>query len=656
MPSNDSGSKSMKPAQPELKNAPIDRSATPTPQPPSRKPSTSSLAPTKTRTNAEGSRHMTVETETVSSIPQNVTSTDRAGSARVGTAGSLRARPSSDTIRPKKEKKKTAKRPPPIVSGPGSSKAEIFEQRVASEIEGESTDSDETFVYESNPADAQARMRHHSRTPSSASLSAAPERQRLPGRVLTGAEFAMERPVRPKRSMKFASSSYAGSMMDDDATEVNQGTVRTHHNMRSTPRPDAQHKHVGRIYRDGHGSDSPLDSDSPFTQAQRMRNATSGWRSPRGERDSRHDRTPTRKNFDGLPFDATASGTSEDERAPLLRNLRNPRIRGPHHLSRADIYASPERSNRCRSSSTIVLTIAAIAIAIALLGSCGLFLVTKPLYDVSVMEIHNVLASEQEIMLDLLVQAVNPNVATITVNDMDVNVFAKSRYVGDPDHDNNDNNGSDVNIVHSRPDYRRIKGRRSPHRGVVPSPLPHIPNAAGGVDDGTDPIPCPPWEPDCLMPGQDHDRQTMLLGRIFHFDSALSYDPSPLRRNPSNSSGEFRLAKPGNRTESGGSERWERVLQHPFELIVRGILKYQLPLSTRVQTKSIGASVAVFPEEDVRGGSMRVIMLSRLESIEHGGKEIKMARKGKGKPDEKVSIPEKDEARPWIPEDESGPV
>jgi hypothetical protein len=38
------------------------------------------------------------------------------------------------------------------------------------------------------------------------------------------------------------------------------------------------------------------------------------------------------------------------------------------------------------------------------------------------------------------------------------------------------------------------------------------------------------------------------------------------------------LSSPGNKTEAGGTERWERVLQHPFELTVRGIIKYQLPL------------------------------------------------------------------------------
>ena len=48
---------------------------------------------------------MTVETETVSSIPQVAVG---GGTGGTGNNGSLRAKPSSETIRPKKEKKKAA--------------------------------------------------------------------------------------------------------------------------------------------------------------------------------------------------------------------------------------------------------------------------------------------------------------------------------------------------------------------------------------------------------------------------------------------------------------------------------------------------------------------------------------------------------------------
>ena len=596
---------------------------------------------------------MTVETETVASIPQNTTGTisDRTGSSRTNTGGSLRAKPSRDTVRPRKDKKKPVKKPPPIVSGPGSSKAELFEQRVASEIEGESTDSDETFVYESNPADGRSQSRHHSRTPSSASLSTVAERQRagLGGRVFTGSEHASDQPVRSKRSMKFASNSFMGSNNDDDSPDAGYGTVRTNHSMRATPRPDTTSKYVGRIHQnEGHGSRSPVDVDSPFSQAQRVRTGTrDDWRLPRGDGGSRPgtivpSRNLTQKAFDQVSMDKHGSGTSEDERTPLFHNLRNPRTRGPHHLRHANVYPDTEHENYSCLRRTVTLFMAAsLVLALLVVGGGVIFGANKPLYDVSIMEIQNVLASEQEIMLDLLVQAINPNLATVVITDMDINIFAKSRFVGDLDrnHDGDGKKDGDDEMIQHRAgvpiiDQQGIQRSSRALQALSTKRVPRRPGSApisrsiesfsDGVDDGTDPMPCPPWEPDCDVPGKDpdHDRLTMLLGRIFHFDSALAFEPSPVRHLPTNSSGELRLARPGNKTESGGSERWERVTKHPFELIVRGILKYQLPLSTRLQTRSVGASVAVFPEEDVHGGTMRTMMLSRLQSLEQGGRKI----------------------------------
>lgn len=123
---------------------------------------------------------------------------------------------------------------------------------------------------------------------------------------------------------------------------------------------------------------------------------------------------------------------------------------------------------------------------------------------------------------------------------------------------------------------------------------PLVDRTADGVDEGNDPIEDP-----------EGDSQIMLLGRIFEFDSPLIFEASPLRHRSQSSVGELRLSKPGNETEEGGTERWEKVIQHPFELIVRGVLKYQLPLSSRVRTASIRASVIVHPDEGVEMGNMR---------------------------------------------------
>lgn len=209
----------------------------------------------------------------------------------------------------------------------------------------------------------------------------------------------------------------------------------------------------------------------------------------------------------------------------------------------------------------------------------------KTMYDVELRKIQNVLASEQELMLDLFVGAVNPNVLGVTITEMDVNVFAKSKH-------------------------------------LVPSPAPS-PSATPSVKSSRHRVnrrvadkptrPGTPWQdPDGHWnPGEDEplegDSQTMLLGRIFHFDQALYFEGSPIKRHMHFSVGEMRLERPGNKTEAGGSERWEKVLQYPFELILRGVLRYQMPISSRTQSAAISGSVCVHPEEGVNGhGHMRV--------------------------------------------------
>lgn len=86
------------------------------PAEPTRKKSSTTLLPNKVRSSNEGSSQlMTVETETVSSIPQTSTATsinDRGGNGRADGMSTLKTKPSVETIRPKKEKKKPARKPP----------------------------------------------------------------------------------------------------------------------------------------------------------------------------------------------------------------------------------------------------------------------------------------------------------------------------------------------------------------------------------------------------------------------------------------------------------------------------------------------------------------------------------------------------------------
>ncbi|KAI9749278.1 MAG: Serine/threonine-protein kinase [Chaenotheca gracillima] len=531
-----------------------------------------SVAPAKSYSTLKGktpsdvsTQSMTVETETVSSIPQVAVGggpAERIGAGRSEAGGSLRLKPSTETIRPKKERKKASRKAPSLKSGTASSKADIFEAKINTAVdEANSSDSEETFVYESNPPEPHASRasRYHSRTPSATSTRSQNDHRGGRSNLLDG-----HHSIAGKRSMKFANTPYNAAFEGDSGAGGEMSTVS-----RSSARggQSSHHHHIGHWGRSGRVSHP--DSESPYPSGKFVRSGNNSRQSSRPT----SPRTPHHLRPGGVhgkklghiaSWEIDVDG-ADDERTPLVGPLsarsRHTRPGTSGSLRQRPFDHYRQRSWMGRFFGCLITMVIVILVVASTMGF--LFATTKPLIGVHVDEIQNVLASEQEIMLDLVVQAVNPNAISVTVADMDVNVFAKSKYVGTER-------------------LWRDDGRR---RRFV---------STSGVDEGNDPIPDP-----------EGDSQTMLLGRIFEFDSALTFDGSFIQRRASSSVGEVRLAQPGNKTEAGGSARWERVLEHPFELIVRGILQYQLPLSSRPRTASIGASVIVHPENGVDpGGNM----------------------------------------------------
>lgn len=373
--------------------------------------------------------------------------------------------------------------------------------------------------------------------------------------------------------MKFTNNTYNPDGDVDDMS-VGRGSSRT-----------TRHYHNGRPGRNvAHLS---LLDQSPFV--------AHGSKSPRhilsnGDRHSRSNsprvaQYRTFKNDDDAYGEYDAEG-ADDERTPLVmgRN-RNRNFRRPQSASLRQMeYIAHKSSWFSRYGICILLLI----LFFTLVGGATTFIVgiSKSMVDVQIREIQNVLASEQELMLDLDVEAINPNLIPITISDMDVNIFARSRFVGGDGfwRDHGPHPDPLPRNTHSRRRAlmaRAIRGESGEADIVL----------AGGVDKGTDPIPEDPAG----------DPQTMLLGRIFHFAQPLTFDPSAWKHEPSHSIGQVRLMKPGNKTEEGGSIRWERVMGHPFDLIVRGIVKYQLPLGSRAHSASINSMIRVFPDNDTIG-------------------------------------------------------
>lgn len=630
------------------------------------------------KANAEGSvKSMTVETETVSSIPQVALGgvmPERHILARTDTSGSLRLKPSSETIRPKKEKKKVVRKAPSLNAGNGgfmfrryhhhhvfsrlpssdslisllvspplvnhrmgaqdktkvalvpanskevpgqnpsenprgaqrrhsstglipfrgraaSTKADIFEAKIATAVdEANSSDSEETFVYESNPPEPHSARSHrfHSRTPSATSTASHYDNHGAKGRQ------DGQHSVVGKKSMKFANNYNSLGYTNDE------GTVRgSNPNSRNPSNSTQHHHHIGRYGRGGHAS--LFDSDSPFPNATKSTQSTAHYVSQSSPRHSNtrsphvvHVTKSSRKAEDMLSYDLEGEG-ADDERTPLIGSIRTTRNRRRALPGSVRQMYSEERGQGVCGRVTAWTTLGIVLTLIIAAIVAVVILCSKPLTDIYVKDIRNVLASEQEIMLDLHVHAINPNLIAIQVSELDINVFAKSKHVGTNklwrSHQPHDET-PDV-PPNPRPGKVRIS---SSHTSPFISDPSDIIGQFDGIDEGTDPIDDPAT-----------DSQTMLLGQILEFDAPLIFEPSPLRHHSLGSFGEVRLAKPGNRTEEGGSQRWEHVIQHDFELIARGVIRYSLPVSTRMHSASIAGRVVVHPSEGPdQAGNMKL--------------------------------------------------
>ncbi|KAK1778935.1 vacuolar segregation subunit 7-domain-containing protein [Copromyces sp. CBS 386.78] len=475
----------------------------------SRQSSTSVRPPAKGKPGEGSQQSMTVEAETVTSIPQVALAP---GVGVQPPNGSLRTKPSTETIRPpKKEKKRTARKQPSMTSGTASSKADIFEAKVASAIEEtNSSDSDETFVYDSNPPDHPRPPRYHSRTPSAASMVS--QLNRTDMRSIHSAMMNQEQPIGVKRSMKFVNS-YNPSINESVGVEEDGKSTTGRSTAGSARGTSGRHHHYGRWGRNGGGNGHPslFAEQSPFSGALNSGNnnsrQSSGVNSPRYlSRSSLHAKSSRGTHLSvGYDLDDTTTG-ADDETTPLIqsgtvRSSRSARSRrnGLHSLRSMEsgTYRQPP-SFLNRFASCLVLTVMLLLVVSGAIGF--MFATSQPLTDIELISMDHVVASEQELMLDLT----------------------------DPPNDQ------------------------------------------------------PPEE----------SSPNMRLGTITGFNSALTFEGSFFHQGLSTSMGEVRLKNPGNVTV-GGTERWERIIGDDFQLIIKGVLKYTLPLSQRVRTAAISGKTTV---------------------------------------------------------------
>ncbi|KAF6818470.1 phospholipid metabolism enzyme regulator [Colletotrichum sojae] len=516
----------------------------------------------KSKASGEGSG-LIVETETVSSIPQVALAP--ASKLEVGN-GTLKAKPSSETIRPKKEKKKTSRKQPTVNTGNASSKADIFEAKVASAVdEANTSDSEETFVYDSNPPDVGERRRYHSRTPSATSMISQADRAGALGmRSIHEALQGSAAAVGLKKSMKFVNTFNSNGAeclaVDEDGKGSGRsvgpgsgrGTTRHHH-----------HNHFGRWGRQpGNSHPSLFDNESLFPNAARSKLSTNNSRQSSGPPSPRLGSSTRggphalgkRSSIQMARYDAddTTTTGADDERTPLITSTvrsarRTRRHPNPRNLEAQSYRQQPSYLNRF--AACLVVT---MMLLLVITGAIGfMFATSQPLTDIELVSIKNVLASDPELMFDLTVKAHNPNIVVVSIDQANLEIFAKSPHAGT--------------------DFDWWK---RPHEGNDPD-----------MQIRDDPPDDPP---------DDDAAPNMRLGTITEFDSPLSFEGSFFNKGVSASTGTMRLHLPGNHS-AGGSERWGRIIQDEFDLIVKGVVRYSLPLSQRVRSAPISGRTTVKP-------------------------------------------------------------
>lgn len=143
---------------------------------------------------------------------------------------------------------------------------------------------------------------------------------------------------------------------------------------------------------------------------------------------------------------------------------------------------------------------------------------TKDLTNVSITSIENPLVSVDELVFNVVVEALNPGWFTVSIQDVELDIFAKSGYLPD---------------------------------------------------------------------GNSNTVETVLLGTVYALESPMNFEGGFFKRDSISQIGDIKLLSPGknltgvssNGTDPDNSKKWEMISKNPFDLIIRGVLRYDLPMS-----------------------------------------------------------------------------
>lgn len=254
-----------------------------------------------------------------------------------------------------------------------------------------------------------------------------------------------------------------------------------------------------------------------------------------------------------------------DEEAQFGTDPKGIDVKQGHHLSPvSNHFFLPRKVSRTDMKKTscihsFIYTLISIFCILAIGFVLGFILAsTKDLTNVSIVGIENTLVSQDELIFNVVVEAYNPGWFTVNIEDVEIDIFAKSGY------------------------------------------LPDLEKSTSEVE---------------------YTVETVLLGSVFNFESVLEFQGGFFNRDPIKQVGTIKLVGPGknltsvnslqshghvsilhsrdsNSTEPDNSKKWEIISKNPFDLILRGVLKYNLPMTKNVKSVVVNKVGYVDPNQD----------------------------------------------------------
>jgi hypothetical protein len=247
-------------------------------------------------------------------------------------------------------------------------------------------------------------------------------------------------------------------------------------------------------------------------------------------------------------------------RSSLRRKGYKSRARLPSQKQQSQIQASYERRRRLEGedvgpstcwpglAGTAILGVTLLVLTMLTVGF--VFQTSRSLEGVVIRNLTNIVVSQEELVMDLIVDAGNPNILPVLMGDtINIDIFARSDHMDD-------------------------KPGHHPRRTTRFTTPPFWPPWGDDDDDK-------PTRDRSAPPKNLTDGPSLLLGTIRSLEAPLSFPPTGFKRVPwTVQKGQMKLVGPATNA-TDGVEKWKKCIAEDFELIVRGTMKYRAPIGGR---------------------------------------------------------------------------